>query len=572
MRKDGPLKIGGFLIFTLGLLCAGAGCTAKHYRRAADKEVYSILQEAEQHVFGRTNVISIDTAYSSRAPEEISPEELIADRSRGGERFLSIEEALELAVYNSRRYQAEKERLYLTALTLSGERYNFGPQLFANTGANYDRLPGGDRFGSVNSRIGVNQLLKTGGRLGLTVANDLLRYYTGDPRRSAISTISVNLFQPILRGFGKYNPAVENLTQAERNLVYAVRDFSFFQDAFAVEIVNDYFDLLAQQDIVRNRYTNYLSRVQATRRLEARADRERSIDVDQSRQAELGAKNDYINTVAGYLNSLDAFKVTLGLPIDERLHLDDQPLQELAQRGLIPISIETSVAYSLAVDRQLPILNAIDSFEDSKRKIKVAANQLLPDLNLLADASLESDRPTDYTTFDPDNIRAGVGVELDLPIDRLRQRNNYRATLISFEAELRSLTLTLDNLKVAIERGLRTLEQRRQSYIIQQGALVVANRRVDATSQSVEAGRVEVRDLIEAQDAQVAAQNAVIASLVNYQQALLQLALDIGVLETESRRFWLKDQFAAHLQSVPPPAEEAPIRSGEELVPPHLVF
>ena len=30
-------------------------------------------------------------------------------------------------------------------------------------------------------------------------------------------------------------------------------------------------------------------------------------------------------------------------------------------------------------------------------------------------------------------IRAGVGVELNLPIDRLRERNDYRATLIDFE-------------------------------------------------------------------------------------------------------------------------------------------
>ena len=94
---------------------------------------------------------------------------------------------------------------------------------------------------------------------------------------------------------------------------------------------------------------------------------------------------------------------------------------------------------------------------------------------------------------------------MDLPIDRLRERNNYRATLISFESELRNLSLTLDTLKDSIERGLRTLEQRRQTYHIQQGALQVANRRVIAAGQLIEAGRAEVRDLVEAQDAQVAA-------------------------------------------------------------------
>jgi outer membrane protein TolC len=218
----------------------------------------------------------------------------------------------------------------------------------------------------------------------------------------------------------------------------------------------------------------------------------------------------------------------------------------------------------------MEILNVIDEFEDAKRKIKVAANRLLPDFNLLADASLESERPTDYTKFDPDEIRAGVGVELNLPLDRLRERNNYRATLISFESELRNLALTLDTLKDSIERGLRTLEQRRQSYEIQQGALQVADRRVLAATQLIQAGRAEVRDLVEAQDAQIAAQNAVTQALVSYQDALLRLLLDIGILETESPRFWLKDHLAALEGTQPAAVEQRPLQ--QQLVLPHEIF
>jgi hypothetical protein len=48
--------------------------------------------------------------------------------------------------------------------------------------------------------------------------------------------------------------------------------------------------------------------------------------------------------------------------------------------------------------------------------------------------------------------------------------------------------------------------------------------------------------LVDAQDAQIAAQNSVTAALVAYQEARLRLMLDIGVLETHSEQFWLKDQ------------------------------
>src|SRR5688572_7100938 len=211
-------------VTALLLLVVFAGCTASQYRKRADKEVYGILEQAHVQVFGTNMPFTIETLTSKVDPEQITPAQVIGDRNATGVRTLSIDDALQLAIQNSRRYSTEKERLYLTALTLSGERYNFQPHPFASTTANLDRLSDGEKLGSLRSRVGVNQLFKTGGSVGLTVANDLLRYYTGDPRKSVISVISVNLFQPLLRGFGKYNPAVESLTQAERNVIYAVRN------------------------------------------------------------------------------------------------------------------------------------------------------------------------------------------------------------------------------------------------------------------------------------------------------------------------------------------------------------
>src|ERR1019366_3385349 len=99
-------------------------------------------------------------------------------------------------------------------------------------------------------------------------------------------------------------------------------------------------------------------------------------------------------------------------------------------------------------------------------------------------------------------------------------------------AEVRAFTLTLDTLNASIDRGQRTLEQRRQNYDIQKNALELANRRVDSTTLLLEAGRAEVRDLVDAQDAQISAQNAVTAALVDYQLTRLQLMLDIGALDT----------------------------------------
>jgi hypothetical protein len=107
------------------------------------------------------------------------------------------------------------------------------------------------------------------------------------------------------------------------------------------------------------------------------------------------------------------------------------------------LDIDPEYAFELALEYSWPLMNDIDRFEDSKRKVYVAANRLKTGIDFFADASLSSDRPTDYTSFDPDDIRAGMGVELDLPINRFRERNQYRSTIISFEAALRRLSLAL---------------------------------------------------------------------------------------------------------------------------------
>ena len=93
-----------------------AGCSADYYHKEADKEVYGIIQTVESQIFGRTNEFTIDTPYSQRAHQLILPEEIIEDRTATNRRTINLEDALALAIKNSRSYQTAKEQLYLTAI------------------------------------------------------------------------------------------------------------------------------------------------------------------------------------------------------------------------------------------------------------------------------------------------------------------------------------------------------------------------------------------------------------------------------------------------------------------------
>ncbi len=71
------------LLGTVLLALIVAGCSAAHYRRTADRDVYSIIQQTEVQIFGRTNTFTIDTPYSGRKPSNILPGNLEQFSSAG---------------------------------------------------------------------------------------------------------------------------------------------------------------------------------------------------------------------------------------------------------------------------------------------------------------------------------------------------------------------------------------------------------------------------------------------------------------------------------------------------------
>jgi outer membrane protein TolC len=367
-----------------------------------------------------------------------------------------------------------------------------------------------------------------------------------------VPDITLKLTQPLLRGAGRAI-AEEVLTQAERDVVYAVRTFSHYQKTFAIETVSEYFRILQKKDSVRNSYSNYQNLQASRARAEAMVEAQRlpKFQVDQARQMEFSSRVKYLAAVESYRAALDSFKQRLGLPLGEDLKLDDLALRELVQEGLTPLELNARNGYLVAITNRLDMLNQIDQYEDSQRKVRVAADNLQPSLNLVADAKLTDQF---YSSFSPEDFTANAGLQLGLPLDKLTERNAYRTSLISFEKQLRALATELDGLREDIRQGTRQLAQQRENYFIQQNALALAQQRVNVMPLLLDANQADIRDQLEAQADLVSAQNAVTGAMVNYHVARWNLLKNLGVMRVETGQFWLKNQ--------PIPGMPAPVNTG----------
>lgn len=519
-------------------------CGPEHYKADADKEVYKIIDKKWKDNFGQ----KVNYTISDVPP---SPNDVQIEKGVPPSGVINLAQAAAMATAHNRDYQRQKEELYLMVLDLTLERYQFAMQWFGTFDPKYTRghssssAAGDDNEEqlSYTAETGFKQALADGAIISANIALDWARFITGDPRASIGSVLSATVTQPLLRGAGR-RVAQENLTQAERNALYQIRSFSRYRQEFVVSIVSDYYRVLQRRDAVTNAENNYKRRVESRQQLEMKADAGRSnrFEVDQAKQRELDAMNNYVLTQQRYQQELDNFKIRLALPTDANVELDQNELKALEKVGISQPDYTTDVAIETALLQRLDLATSVDKIDDALRKVMVAADGLGADLNLVGSMSVGSTPPTDYGRLQFQRGTYELGFEAGLPLDRKKERNVYREALITLEQQQRQYENDEDTVKLQVRQAYRDLEQAAESYHIQKNSLDLAQTRVDSTTLLLQAGRLTTRDLLEAQDALLLAQNNLTAALVDHAIAKLNFFRDVGILQVRPDGMWGQEE------------------------------
>lgn len=426
-----------FLIL-LGLIPSQGACSRRFYRERADRDVEQILAEKDQYPEWSLGEHSVYPDPRSRFADDTNPdrppmppddpasEELSPNPQRPGKAgvaliegngyrkllefwnqqnrrsifppgndssamapyLITLDQSCELGLINSREYQDRREDLYLAALPVTVERFAFAAQFFATeqaireaTGRN---TPEGqnNRF-RYNSNIGFSKLFPSGALLLVRLANQTIINLTGShPHSPSQSIFTLDVFQPLLRG-GGWAVTLEPLTQAERSLLYEVRNYSRFREEFyAFLAAGNSFGRIVRGsgsraipsssifDLSSNEGTLFVSPGAGARAglsgafgapatgflptllLKAELIDERAsvakleeifklfqaykeggdisqLQVDQVEQQLLQSRSTVLLRDQDHRDAMDRFKLQLGLPTDLNLDLEDQPYRPI---------------------------------------------------------------------------------------------------------------------------------------------------------------------------------------------------------------------------------------------------
>ncbi len=360
-------------VLALIALAAG-GCGRAWYRRAADRDSYQAIAERNRCPAWVLPRIDITPAPGSRIADPydpdyppLPPDDPAAHRymhrpngmhgskhwhddgdapsvepagwwtslplNANGVLVLTPDRAVALALLNSREYQSALEDVYLSALALTLNRFEFAVQWFGRNTSTFSWFGSGptenNTFTSA-SDLGFTKNFAAGGQLLADFANTVVVNLT-HKQTVVTSDLVARLVQPLLRNAGR-KVRLENLTQAERALLYAVRDFARFRKAFWADVTtrgNGFLALLLQVQNIRNLEINVVNQEQTLRLHEAlfAGGLVSTVQVDQVFQSYQQARLGLLQAQTALDNNLDTFKISLGLPPTVPVRLDDAQLQ-----------------------------------------------------------------------------------------------------------------------------------------------------------------------------------------------------------------------------------------------------
>ncbi len=358
-----------FVLASLALY-SGSCKSAATQRADADREVYAIVEKRRAELGSNERTFTI----------EPNPDSLRRRLERGEVESLApltLAQCLDIAAENSRDFQDQRETFYLNALDLTLERYRFAYQESGLMGALLSGDGNGATDASGDASFGLKKLLGTGativGNIGLSVARDL----TQADAFNMVTNAGLAITQPLLAGS---NPRIvrEPLTQAERNVVYAARNYERFRRTYAVDVSTRVYRILQQADSVVNEEKNYANLQILRKRNEALAESGRlsSIDVDQARQQELGSRNRLVTLRQRYEALLNDFKIFLGLPVPIGLSIDYGELERLAAVEPEEFDLDVAKLDEIALTHRLDFQTVLDRRDDSERRAEVNADAL----------------------------------------------------------------------------------------------------------------------------------------------------------------------------------------------------
>jgi outer membrane protein TolC len=385
-------------------------------------------------------------------------------------RTVTMEELYERALKNSKQIRVFGDLPVIRETGIQEAKGAFDTNTFLNAKFDHTNDPVGNILttGSADRFIqdewsleeGVKKKFITGTEITLSEKEDRLQnnsiYFQPNPQ--SISTLSLSIVQPLLRGAGlSYNRATMRIARLDSQV--AMSEFIRQSESHLLEITRTYWALYA----ARVTYLQKEMLVDETGRLTDELRGRQKVDARQTQlfraeSALASRRSDLIRAGAAIRNAQDRLKA---LTSDETL-LDPGNIELIPGDRLLlteaPVDVRQAAA--AALENRPEINQAFLQLRAATIREKMQRNELLPELNIVLEGSLGGISSGDigesydrqYTTGGPG---ASAGFVFSFPLENNIARSRLERRRLELRQEIDQLKTTIDTVFLEVQISAR---------------------------------------------------------------------------------------------------------------------
>lgn len=210
------------------------------------------------------------------------------------------------------------------------------------------------------------------------------------------------------------------------------------------------------------------------------------------------------------------------------------------QIALVPFTLDGTMDFPeieevirIALENRHDLMNARARVMDARRRVEIAANRLEAglDIEFRGRQGLNPDAQG--------GTAHSAGVQFTTPLDQVVERNTYREALVNYQRERRSYMESEDRIKQAVRVSYRQIQV--QEYRLEIDRTTVRNAALQYHSASLQAAgaqQTNALNLVNALDAVLQAQNALVGDWITYETNRLNIFRDMGIMQIDPRGVW----------------------------------
>ena len=445
---------------------------------------------------------------------------------------LSLREAIALSLQNNLDITVEGYNPRLRDQELINARAIFDPTAFLEGTRTESRNPAaasfitkpGANYSLWDWNAGIREQLPTGGSYELRLNNEALRSQALG--NGYTSRLLLTLNQPLLRNFG-LDANFTNIRIATNNRSISREQLRLRVSNVVTSVQNAYFDLVftVENLAVQQRSLNLAQELLALNQARVRAGVAAPVEVTQAEAQRAAQVQNVILAEKAIQDAEDNLKVVMNLPGTGAAWA--QAIRPTESPTFLAVQLNLEAAIQAALDNRNEYRSAKLDIDNRELQVRLARNQLLPDLSLQSIFSLAGGQPAWSQAVSqlgtPTYPTYTVGLVLNVPIgNRAAQSNYIHAELFRDQgkASLRGLELTIVQ---QVREGVRRVEAFARRVDANRAARVLAEEQLRVEQRRLEAGVSTTFNVLSFQRDLTAAQANEIQAITDYNKALANL-------------------------------------------------